>query len=518
MAIINPGASVRVMPQAPQINARDFAPDAEGLQRAQLAGITLGKEIADLSLAGDRLKVEKAKLKAAEEEIKYGIQKFKIGLATESDNARTAAANATAAEQGLDVRNKVRDQAILLGLPVDKYGDDFEALNADALKLTDRREYRKTNPYASQQELIQLTGPTLVEAGMFSPATGALEESVVAQEAPPPPAPSLSLSEASVDGKKYAPTISIDVPADPSVPQIKVLEGVSVGGAAAPGAVATPDPLEPWKKLKVNPNARAGDLAVELAERNYPQLARMPAKQRQELIDYYAKGLEKVQVPQTAPVPGGVLEFTVTRSKNSEVVYEISEPRFVRDPAAVKSAEAAAKLSVYKNAQREAKTLIARIDELDRQGGFGWYDSLLANWASSSSTPIPVRSMVSKYTNDASNELVRALAATGAQLRTELLGAAQTVQESARVDPFLPNPKDMAMGPVMLKTKLLEFERGLSANIENLVRFSGADPAVVNSLSDPSPSSPPSAPPTATQRQVEDAAAAYREAVLPPAR
>jgi len=246
MAIINPGASLRVLPQAPTINPRDFAPDADGLLRAQEVGLKIGKEISDLSLAGERLKVEKAKLKATEEELKFNQSLSQVKM-------RQAIADAQGAENKLDPMKALDASLLQAGVDPAVYGANRERKLQDVQRVQQRNLAFQNDPTLTPEMLRQRFGVTLAEE---MSGAGALEELSVTPEAPAPAGAELSLVQVA--------------------PQVQVPQGAAAPTQSLASAGVVEDTLAQFDDLKsfranlVAPGTSPRRVAETLYSRDFP--------------------------------------------------------------------------------------------------------------------------------------------------------------------------------------------------------------------------------------------------------
>ena len=490
MAILNPGASVRIMPQAPQINARDFAPDAEGLQRAQLAGITLGKEIADLSLAGDRLKVEKAKLKAAEAEIRFNQQKAQADL-------RRAIADAQNAETRNDPKELVRQEAVALGLNPEDYGDDFDRLQADRRLLQQRNLAFQRDPSLTQEQLRDRLGRTLAE----SMSGTAVDEAAVPNEG----AMGTELGNSQVGGRANAPLpFYLQKPQREKtaqevydetrpegafkVPEVGTeLSAVTVPGApaadqelaAADDALAQFDELKGYRDRLAPPGTSPRSAALFLFQRDNPgrSIQSMSPNEQAEALKPYLDAAKSEVVSRTFLSNGNSYKVDIRQSKDGEIVYGISEPLLQRSaPETTATATVKNKLAFINETDQRIDMLLKNLDNYEKAGAFGVFDTWMATTAANPEQGIPIRAAASMLSNRQTNKLVADLAAIGAKTMTELAGAAQTAGEAQRLGPYVPASGDVVLGPQQLRDKIESFRTQLQISREAIQTQFGITP------------------------------------------
>jgi hypothetical protein len=489
MAIINPGASVRVMPQAPQINARDFAPDAEGLQRAQLAGITLGKEIADLSLAGDRLKVEKAKLKAAEAAVKFGLKEAEA-------NARRAMADAQNAETRNDPKELVRQEAVALGLNPEDYGDDFDRLQADRRLLQQRNLAFQRDPSLTQEQLRERLGRTLAE----SMSGTAVDEAAVPNEG----AMGTELGNSQVGGSANSVPFFLQKPQREKtaqevydetrpegafkVPEVGTeLSAVTVPGApaadqelaAADDALAQFDELKGFRDRLAPPGTSPRSAALFLFQRDNPgrSIQSMSPNEQAEALKPYLDAAKPEVISRTFLSDGNSYKVDIRQSKDGEIVYGIDEPLLQRSaPETTATATVKNKLAFINETDQRIDMLLKNLDNYEKAGAFGVFDTWMATTAANPERGIPIRAAASRLSNLQTNKLVADLAAIGAKTMTELAGAAQTAGEAQRLGPYVPASGDVVLGPQQLRDKIESFRTQLQISREAIQTQFGITP------------------------------------------
>lgn len=190
MAITQPIGNVRVMPQAP-----DMGDPLAGM-KAFAVGTQLGQELAGLSLASEKLRFEKAKLKAQEQGLQWEqtLAQFKLKAAQEEakreqdrllleqDKAKAEIAERTAAAARNTAETKLRERE-LTGLQ--NYGSPLAGIS---IRGAPAAPAAVAAPAAAPAEVAPLADAVVQEA---------VEETPLA----PAPAPAL------------APTFSIETPA-----------------------------------------------------------------------------------------------------------------------------------------------------------------------------------------------------------------------------------------------------------------------------------------------------------------
>ena len=490
MAILNPGASVRIMPQAPQINARDFAPDAEGLQRAQLAGITLGKEIADLSLAGDRLKVEKAKLKAAEAEIRFNQQKAQADL-------RRAIADAQNAETRNDPKELVRQEAVALGLNPEDYGEDFPRLQEDVRRVKFQDAAMGKDPTMTPELAEERFGQTLARSMRAPAAEGELSE--VSVEGRP------QEGTAQVGGRANAPLpFYLQKPQREKtaqevydetrpegafkVPEVGTeLSAVTVPGApaadqelaAADDALAQFDELKGFRDRLAPPGTSPRSAALFLFQRDNPgrSIQSMSPNEQAEALKPYLDAAKPEVISRTFLSDGNSYKVDIRQSKDGEIVYGIDEPLLQRSaPETTATATVKNKLAFINETDQRIDMLLKNLDNYEKADAFGAFDTWMATTAANPEQGIPIRAAASMLSNRQTNKLVADLAAIGAKTMTELAGAAQTAGEAQRLGPYVPASGDVVLGPQQLRDKIESFRTQLQISREAIQTQFGITP------------------------------------------
>lgn len=477
MAITNPGASLRVMPQAPQINPRDFAPDVEGLQRAQLAGMQIGKEIADLSLQSDRLRVEKAKLKWQEQETQFQQQLAGLKL-------KQAAADLQKSERELNPMAEVDRGLRLSGADPALYGDDTERKLQDFQRVRMREQAFQADPTLTPELLQQRFGPTLVEE-MNVPALpeGSLTgvEIAAAEEAP---APSPGLAGVSI-----------------TVPQ------TAAEAPAAPAALPEFAELQTYRDRMVSPDTSPLQIAAALYSRDYPNrpLGALSAAERTAVLKPYLDDAKSEIVTRSFVSNGNSYKVDIRQSKDGQIVYEVSEPLLQRTaPETTATATVRNKLAFIDETDQRIGQLLARLDEYEKEGAFGALDTWLSTTAANPSSAIPVRALAALVSNPQTDKLVGDLAAIGAKTMTELAGATQTEGEARRLGPYVPAASDAVLGPKQLRAKVESFREQLRLSKKAIGNAFGLE----LKESAPAASAPAGAVPGA-QRAAEEAISTY---------
>lgn len=161
MAITQSAGNLSVVPQAPQVG------DPLGPMKAFAVGTQLGQELAGLTLAGDKLKFEKAKLKAAEEGLKFeqSLARMKLQTAAQQldSESKLAPFKLRAAEAEATVRES---EARMAGTPWNPPGVSAPAAPAAAPSLA----AEKVNvPEAALTEVPQGVATPAAEPKTASP-------------------------------------------------------------------------------------------------------------------------------------------------------------------------------------------------------------------------------------------------------------------------------------------------------------------------------------------------------------
>lgn len=469
---------MRVMPQAPQITPRDFAPDAEGLQRAQLAGITIGKEIADLSLAGDRLKVEKAKLKATEEEIKFNQQLSQTKL-------RQAIADAQASENRLDPMKELDSALLQTGVDPAIYGNNRDRKLLDAQRIRQRNTAFQADPTLTPAMLQQRFGQTLAEE-MSGP--GALAEVTVAETVDAPVADTL----ASVQVATPSPA-----PAQTLAPEF----------SAADDALAQFEELKSYRDRMVPEGTTPLQVATSLFQQDNPSrpLGALSASERTAALKPYLEAAQSEVVSRNFVSNGNSYKVDIRQSKDGQFVYEVSEPLLQRTaPETTATATVRNKLAFLEESDQRLDALLKKVADYKTGGAFGLYDTAMAVSAANPNALLPVRAVASFLGNPSTKQLVGELAAVGAKTMTELAGSAQTAGEAARLGPYVPTPSDVILGPEQLQQKLESFRKELRRSKDAIKIAFGIDQS-------PKAATAPETPAAPAQGEAQQKAAAAIE-------
>lgn len=183
-----------------------------------------------------------------------------------------------------------------------------------------------------------------------------------------------------------------------------------------------------------------------------------PAEQSKALQPYLASASPKTR-KQEFLKEGDKYEATVTESADGTVTYRIDEPiRVSSAPESRATATVKTKLAFLDETDKKIDTLISHLDKYEKDGAFGWFDTVSAKWAQSPETPVPLRAVANAIGNDATKALASELAGIGAKTMTELAGSAQTKGEAERLGPYVPASTDPVLGKEELKRKLTQFK------------------------------------------------------------
>ncbi len=203
MAITQPIGNVRVMPQAP-----DTGDPLAGM-KAFAVGTQLGQELAGLSLASDKLKFEKAKLRAQEAGLAFEQNRAQFALAEAQRAAQMQAETDRLAKEKSELEVKMLRREAALG------EIDIGKLGSALLGAT-----------VSTPEATPVPEPVLAEAEVAPAAAPVFS---VAQPAPAAPAPASPKYAPKFVSAEQDPTVRFSLPAGAPSPDAAAAAAVEAG-------------------------------------------------------------------------------------------------------------------------------------------------------------------------------------------------------------------------------------------------------------------------------------------------
>jgi len=278
-----------------------------------------------------------------------------------------------------------------------------------------------------------------------------------------------------------------------------------VGAAPVPEAVKATDELSGFANRMVNATPRAVAAQRYAADNPQVPLASLPAAEQTRVLAPYLQSAQPKKRDIQFIKDGDKFETTVTESADGLVVYGIDEPRKQSSaPETRATATVKTKLAFMDETTKKIDTLISHLDKYEKDGAFGWFDTLSAKVAQSPETPVPLRAAANLIGNDATKALASELAGIGAKTMTELAGSAQTKGEAERLGPYVPASTDPVLGKSELRRKLEQFKQQLHISASSLETQFG--------MKTKQSAAPESAPAAAPASKLDDAISAYLNA------
>lgn len=411
-------SSLQVMPGAPNINPALFTqvPDPA-------AGMQMFEQAAKLPLLMEQIKMEKYKQKA---------EKAKLDLAELTAQQQMSTLEKDAARQNLlaEAQLTIAQETAKRAAVTPQQG----ALDA-------------ANAQATQEAFLMASRFGLDPNNFVEAETGRLDveglRTAIAEKSAP-------LAQESV-----APTAPVTVPE----------------------AVAGPPELASFanRLTRLTPQT----VAVQRFQADNPQvpLQAMPAADKAKLLAPYLSSSQPKKRDIQFIKDGDKYETTVTESADGLVVYGIDPERKLSSaPETRATATVKTKLAFLDETDQKIDTLIKHLDQYEKDGAFGWFDTLSAKMAQSPETAVPLRAVANMVGNDATKALASELAGIGAKTMTELAGSAQTKGEAERLGPYVPASTDPVLGKEELRRKLVQFKSQLGFTKDALITQFGMKP------------------------------------------
>jgi len=414
MPVIAPAqSSLRVMPTAPVVQPELFIQ-----QPNPAAGLQMFEQAAKLPLLMEQIKLEKYRQKA---------EKAKLDLAELTAQKQLESYDQLALQQ-----KALADAHLAL---TQSQAQVAAAAAAKAGKTPEQAAMEEANAAATQEAVLQsarlgIDPNNFVEAGTGRLDIEGLRQAVAEKTAP--------LAQETVT--------PVAAPAGTDVPELAAFTNRLV--QASPRAVAVS------RFTQDNPNTPFTALPV--------------AEQAKVLAPYLAAAAPKKRDIQFIK-DGDKYETTVTESADGLVVYGVDAPRVQSSaPETRATATVKTKLAFLDETTKKIDTLIGHLENYEKEGAFGWIDTLLAKKAQSPETAVPLRAFANMVGNDSTKALASELAGIGAKTMTELAGSAQTKGEAERLGPYVPASTDPVLGKAELKRKLEQFKEQLQISRSSL--------------------------------------------------